>query len=58
MNKILIIGGSGFIGSSIAKKLIKKSKIYILDIKKGNNLNYEGINNLIFELYMDNLYLQ
>ena len=48
MNKILIIGGSGFIGSSIAKKLIKKSKIYILDIKKGNNLKYEGINNLIF----------
>ena len=40
MKKILIIGGSGFIGSSITKKLIKNSKIYILDIKKNNNSKY------------------
>ena len=38
MKKILIIGGSGFIGASIVKKSIKSSKIYILDIKKIKNL--------------------
>jgi UDP-glucose 4-epimerase len=48
MQKILIIGGSGFIGTSIVQKLIKSSKIYILDIKKNKKFNYAKYKNIKF----------
>ena len=38
--RVLIIGGSGFLGIHLAEELAKKGyKINILDIKKPNNLN-------------------
>ena len=38
--KVLIIGGSGFLGIHLAEELVKKGyKINILDIKKPDNLN-------------------
>lgn len=36
--KVLIIGGSGFIGHNLAIKLSKKFKIYIVDSFTINNL--------------------
>ena len=32
--KIIITGGSGFLGYEVAKELSKKYKVYIIDIKK------------------------
>lgn len=48
MKKILITGGIGFIGSSLAKKLQKKYKIILFDIRNHNKterlyLEYENI---------------
>ena len=34
MKNILITGGAGFIGSSLANILKKKNNVYILDLKK------------------------
>ena len=44
MKKILLTGGAGFIGFSLAKILSKKFRITILDIKKKNKLEYEILN--------------
>ena len=40
MKKVLIIGGAGFIGSSLANKLSKNFIVYILDVKKNPKINY------------------
>lgn len=37
--KIGIIGGSGFVGSSLAKHLSKKCKVKIIDLKKPQNID-------------------
>ena len=38
MKKIVITGVGGFIGSSLAKELIKDNVVYGLDIKKSDNI--------------------
>ena len=39
MNKILITGGAGFIGSHLAEKLSKKHKVIVIDnLFQGNKL--------------------
>ena len=49
--RILITGGSGFIGSKLAKRLAKKNKILIFDIKKNKNFK----NNKNIETYLIDL---
>ena len=38
MEKVLLIGGAGFIGHNLALKLKKKFRVYIVDFFKINNL--------------------
>jgi UDP-glucose 4-epimerase len=44
VKKILLTGGAGFIGYSLAQVLSKKFRITILDIKKKDKLEYEILN--------------